>query len=104
MLAAPEMWRNDAVFFHRRMAVPRSHKRNLYRAAVSDVCLALSVVLRSRTGHVTRRKAAIGAKNSVKRNHVHADLFRVRAYPPARIATVNQSPPTVDNSHVMRSS
>jgi hypothetical protein len=59
-------------------------------------------VLGSRAGHVTSKNAARGPRNSVRRNHVHADRFRVRAYPPARIATVNQTNPTAELSQLMR--
>lgn len=40
-------------------------------------------------GHTTSKNAPIGPRNSTRRNHTHADRFRVRANPPARIATVN---------------
>jgi hypothetical protein len=37
---------------------------------------------------VTKSIAAMGPSPSVSRNQTQADLFRVRAWPPARIATV----------------
>lgn len=55
----------------------------------------------SRAGHVTRRNATSGPRNSVNRNHVQADRLRVRAYPPATIATVNQTSPTAELPHAM---
>jgi hypothetical protein len=79
-------------------------KPNAYRAEfpVTGSVISGSGVLGSRAGHVTSRNAASGPMNSVSRNHVHADRFRVRAYPPASIATVNQTNATAELSQVMR--
>jgi hypothetical protein len=79
-----------------------ARKRNGQRADVPVVVSVIFVVLGSRAGHVTSKNAARGPRNSVRRNHVHADRFRVRAYPPARIATVNQTNPMAELSQLMR--
>ena len=81
-----------------------AHEGNLYwtEFLVTASVLPGSGVFGSRAGHVTSRNAASGPRKSVRRNHVHADRFRVRAYPPASIATVNQTNATAELSQVMR--